>query len=369
MLILPYQRGGGGGGGGGAGGAATASTHKRCRMCGNVCHMRMSSCSSCCLPLTEPGAWEPAHMPRPGGGPGAADYGEDDDSSSSESDSGDGGGDAEDSRIGAAQVASKPPTVAAPEATPTATPAATPAASPTATPTATPAAAPTTAATAAITNIPAATTTTTAGGEPVSSTADAAMERRRQERRQRAERQGVSKAAPAPLASEKPGDAAAAAAGGGTSALSKARLARSRRAGTDSITSVDATPTATATAPDTAATTPPPDSPAPDASAPDETAEALRREVIALQHRVTNASLTPSSADATDDASGAPAAAPWWEEWLGADKLAPPAHPRGFDPSLTAAVKALRQGQSKDCPPRHRHAFYSPSRFDLHGNR
>jgi len=354
---MPYQRGGGGGGGV----AASTTTHKRCRMCGNVCHIRMSSCSSCCLPLMEAGSWEPAHMPRPGGGPGGAEYGED--SSSSDSDGGDGGSDAEDSRIGAAQGISNPSTVAADEATS--------AAIPTPSPTATPTAAPTTAATAAVTNIPAAAAATTTGGESGSSTADAAMERRRQERRQRAERQGVSKAAPAPLASEKPGDAAAAVAagGGGTSALSKARMARSKRAGTDSIPSVDATSTTTAPAPDTVAATPPPDSPAPDASAPDETADAFRREVIALQHRVTNASLTPSSADATDDASGAPAAAPWWEEWLGADKLAPPAHPRGFDPTLAAAYKALRHGQSNYCPPRHGHASYSLPCADLRGIR
>ena len=31
---------------------APAHTHKRCKMCGNVCHARMNSCSSCCLPLS-----------------------------------------------------------------------------------------------------------------------------------------------------------------------------------------------------------------------------------------------------------------------------------------------------------------------------
>ena len=44
-----------------------AHTHKRCRMCGNVCHARMTSCSSCCLPFVDRGSWEPATMPRPGG--------------------------------------------------------------------------------------------------------------------------------------------------------------------------------------------------------------------------------------------------------------------------------------------------------------
>jgi hypothetical protein len=42
-------------------------THKRCKMCGNVCHARMTSCSSCCLPFVDRGSWEPATMPRPGG--------------------------------------------------------------------------------------------------------------------------------------------------------------------------------------------------------------------------------------------------------------------------------------------------------------
>ena len=44
-----------------------AHTHKRCKMCGNVCHARMTSCSSCCLPFVDRGSWEPATMPRPGG--------------------------------------------------------------------------------------------------------------------------------------------------------------------------------------------------------------------------------------------------------------------------------------------------------------
>ena len=46
---------------------APAHTHKRCKMCGNVCHARMNSCSSCCLPFVDRGSWEPATMPRPGG--------------------------------------------------------------------------------------------------------------------------------------------------------------------------------------------------------------------------------------------------------------------------------------------------------------
>ena len=39
----------------------------RCKMCGNVCHARMNSCSSCCLPFVDRGSWEPATITGPGG--------------------------------------------------------------------------------------------------------------------------------------------------------------------------------------------------------------------------------------------------------------------------------------------------------------
>lgn len=40
--------------------------YKRCRMCGNVCHVKLSACSSCCLPLVAPESYEPATLPRVG---------------------------------------------------------------------------------------------------------------------------------------------------------------------------------------------------------------------------------------------------------------------------------------------------------------
>ena len=40
--------------------------HKRCKMCGNVCHVKMTSCSSCCFPLVAPDSYEPATLPRVG---------------------------------------------------------------------------------------------------------------------------------------------------------------------------------------------------------------------------------------------------------------------------------------------------------------
>ena len=39
---------------------------KRCRMCGNACNVRVTACTSCCLPLTDPASWDPADAPRPG---------------------------------------------------------------------------------------------------------------------------------------------------------------------------------------------------------------------------------------------------------------------------------------------------------------
>lgn len=49
-------------------GANSAATYeyKRCKMCGNVCHAKMSSCSSCCLPLVAPDSFEPATLPKVG---------------------------------------------------------------------------------------------------------------------------------------------------------------------------------------------------------------------------------------------------------------------------------------------------------------
>ena len=32
---------------------SSACTHKRCRMCGNVCNVRVTACTSCCLPLVD----------------------------------------------------------------------------------------------------------------------------------------------------------------------------------------------------------------------------------------------------------------------------------------------------------------------------
>ena len=40
--------------------------YKRCKMCGNVCHVKMSSCSSCCLPLVAADSFEPATLPKVG---------------------------------------------------------------------------------------------------------------------------------------------------------------------------------------------------------------------------------------------------------------------------------------------------------------
>ena len=41
--------------------------HKRCKMCGNVCHAKLTACSSCCLPLVSVDSYEPATLPRAGG--------------------------------------------------------------------------------------------------------------------------------------------------------------------------------------------------------------------------------------------------------------------------------------------------------------
>jgi len=40
--------------------------HKRCKMCGNVCHAKLTACSSCCLPLVSVDSYEPATLPRAG---------------------------------------------------------------------------------------------------------------------------------------------------------------------------------------------------------------------------------------------------------------------------------------------------------------
>lgn len=47
--------------------SAVAYEYKRCKMCGNVCHAKMTSCSSCCLPLVAPESYEPATLPKVGG--------------------------------------------------------------------------------------------------------------------------------------------------------------------------------------------------------------------------------------------------------------------------------------------------------------
>lgn len=54
--------------------------YKRCKMCGNVCHVMMTSCSSCCLPLVSASSYEPATLPRVGEDANA--YEESDDSES-----------------------------------------------------------------------------------------------------------------------------------------------------------------------------------------------------------------------------------------------------------------------------------------------
>eukprot|EP00982_Pelagococcus_subviridis_P003750 28183-Pelagococcus_subviridis.AAC.5 len=66
-------------------------THKMCKMCGNVCNAKMTSCTSCCLPLTEPGSYAPATMPKPGAVASDDDATSEDDASSNEGD-GDGDG-------------------------------------------------------------------------------------------------------------------------------------------------------------------------------------------------------------------------------------------------------------------------------------
>ena len=46
--------------------AVESYAHKRCKMCGNVCHAKVTSCTSCCLPLVSPESYEPARLPRVG---------------------------------------------------------------------------------------------------------------------------------------------------------------------------------------------------------------------------------------------------------------------------------------------------------------
>ena len=54
-----------------------ACTHKRCRMCGNVCNVRVTACTSCCLPLVDRVSWDPAQMPRPGAASDSSDSSDD----------------------------------------------------------------------------------------------------------------------------------------------------------------------------------------------------------------------------------------------------------------------------------------------------
>ena len=55
--------------------------HKRCKMCGNVCHAKLTTCTSCCLPLVSPESYEAASLPRVGD---AATYESDSDSEDEE---------------------------------------------------------------------------------------------------------------------------------------------------------------------------------------------------------------------------------------------------------------------------------------------
>ena len=54
-----------------------ACTHKRCRMCGNVCNVRVTACTSCCLPLVDRASWDPAELPRPGAASDSSDSSDD----------------------------------------------------------------------------------------------------------------------------------------------------------------------------------------------------------------------------------------------------------------------------------------------------
>ena len=57
---------------------SSACTHKRCRMCGNVCNVRVTACTSCCLPLVDRASWVPARVPRPGAASDSGDSSDDD---------------------------------------------------------------------------------------------------------------------------------------------------------------------------------------------------------------------------------------------------------------------------------------------------
>ena len=48
--------------------------HKRCRMCGN--NVRVTACTSCCLPLVDRASWVPARVPRPGAASDSGDSGD-----------------------------------------------------------------------------------------------------------------------------------------------------------------------------------------------------------------------------------------------------------------------------------------------------
>lgn len=65
---------------------SSACTHKRCRMCGNVCNVRVTACTSCCLPLVDRASWVPARVPRPGAASDSGDSGDssDDDAETDE---------------------------------------------------------------------------------------------------------------------------------------------------------------------------------------------------------------------------------------------------------------------------------------------
>ena len=61
--------------------AGESFEHKRCKMCGNVCHAKLTTCTSCCLPLVSPESYEAASLPRVGD---AATYESDSDSEDEE---------------------------------------------------------------------------------------------------------------------------------------------------------------------------------------------------------------------------------------------------------------------------------------------
>ena len=61
--------------------AVESFEHKRCKMCGNVCHAKLTTCTSCCLPLVSPESYEAASLPRVGD---AATYESDSDSEDEE---------------------------------------------------------------------------------------------------------------------------------------------------------------------------------------------------------------------------------------------------------------------------------------------